>query len=160
VTGLAGFEPTRKTGMLGGGFLTFGRSKFKVQPEVTITTRHFSSPSPFGAIDVATRSVDVPVLFVVRGGSAGRVHPLLFAGPYVSFISSVTQTVGGVDTDIDSQIKGTDAGVVIGIGLEVDAGRGAFVMDVRYGLGLKNLSETAGVSFKSRTFLASVGFRF
>jgi hypothetical protein len=160
VTGFPGFEPERRAGLLGGAFISFGGQKVRVQPEVMVTTRKFVSASPGGDIEVASRTVDVPLLLVGRFRSESRAHPILFAGPYLAFISKTTQTVGGVETDIDSQIKGTDAGLVFGVGLEVDGARGAFVMEARYALGLKDVAEASAITFKSRTLMASVGYRF
>jgi len=36
----------------------------------------------------------------------------------------------------------------------------AVVVDVRYVLGLRNIAEAAGVTYTSRSWLASVGYRF
>ena len=160
VTGLSGFEPKRGSGMLAGGFVTIGKGVVRVQPELIIATKNFSAATPIGTIDVDSRSVDVPVLLVARMNREGRVRPLLFAGPYFAFISKATQRVDEVETDIKDQLTGTDSGVVFGAGLDIAAGRGAVLIDVRYALGLKDISESSTTTFKSRTWMFSLGYRF
>jgi len=160
VTGLPGFEPESKVGALGGAWLSAGRDTVRLQVELLFATRKFSAPSPGGDIEVSSRGVDVPVLGVMRWRPEQRARPLLFAGPYVTFISSPKQAVGGVETDLDSEIKNADVGAVFGLGVEVRAGRGAIVLDTRFAFGFRDLSESSDTTFKSRTVMASIGYRF
>jgi hypothetical protein len=160
VSGLPGFEPDAGIGMLGGAWVSAGRDTLRLQMELTFGTRRFSSASPIGDIKVSSRALDVPVFVVGRWRPNSRTRPLLFAGPYVSFISGSTQTIGSTRADIDDQIKGADAGVAIGAGLEIGAGRGAAVLDVRYALGMRDLSEASETTFKSRALMVSFGYRF
>jgi hypothetical protein len=161
VTGLPGFEAHRGAGAGGGGWISFGRERVRVQPEVLVTTRHFSFTSPIGDLDIAARSVDVPVLIVARLGSTdGRVRPIVFGGPYVAFLHRATQTLGSTTTDLDSMLKDAEAGVTFGAGLEIGAARGALVIDARVSIGLSNVSENAETSFKSRGGMVAVGYRF
>jgi opacity protein-like surface antigen len=153
-------DPQRGSGFLAGAFVRFGSKVVRVQPEVMVTTRNFSSSTPFGTIDVSSRTIDIPVLVVARLRPEMRVHPLLSAGPYLSFLTKSTQTLGGVESDLDDELKDQDAGFVVGLGLEIDARRGAFVLEGRYTHGLKNLSLVSGSTFKSRTVMASIGYRF
>jgi hypothetical protein len=160
VTGLEGFDPQADIGVLAGGWVSAGRGIARMQAELFFSTRRFSSPSPAGDIEVSSRAFDVPILLMTRWRPDGRVHPLLFGGPYVAFISRTTQTVGSTKTDLDEQIKGVDAGALVGLGVEAGTGRGAVVLEVRYALGMRDLSEAAETTFKSRAFMASFGYRF
>lgn len=160
VEGVPGLETSARRGVQGGGWITIGGGTIRLQPELLISNRKFVGETPGGEVSISSRVIDVPVLLSVRGNSGGKVHPTFAAGPYLSFISSTTQTFGGVETNIDDQLKGTDAGAMIGAGLEVDVTRGALVVDVRYVLGLRNIATTDGVTYKSRSWLASVGYRF
>ncbi len=47
-----------------------------------------------------------------------------------------------------------------GAGFEMAAGCGAFVLDGRVNIGMKNLSETGPPALKSRAFLLLPGYRF
>jgi hypothetical protein len=160
VTGLQGFDPDAAIGVLVGGWLSMGRETVRLQPEVVFTTRRFSAPSPGGDIEVSSRVLDVPVLLMTRWRPGGRVHPLLFGGPYFAFIFDPTQTVGGVETDLSSQIESTDWGMGAGGGVEIDAAGGALVLETRFTWGLRDLSAASETTFKSRTAMASFGYRF
>lgn len=160
VEGLTGFEPEARTGIQGGGWLTFGSRTVRVQPELIVSTRKFVGKTPAGDVSVKSTVIEVPILMAARWNADGKVHPLLMVGPSLSFVRNPTQTFGGVESRIDDQIKSTDAGLVLGTGLEVDTTRGAIVFDLRYVLGLKNVAKAADTTFKSRTWLASVGYRF
>jgi Outer membrane protein beta-barrel domain len=160
VTGLPGFDPDANVGMLAGGWVSGGKESVRVQAEVLFTSRRFSSASPFGDIDVSSSAVDVPVLVVGRWRQGSRTRPLLLAGPYVAFIVKSTQTVGATKTDIGDQIKGTDLGALLGLGVEIAARRGAVVLETRFAVGLRDLSEASETTFKSRTVMVSFGYRF
>lgn len=160
ISGLPGFDPEAGVGMLAGGWVSAGRERVRLQAEVLFAPRRFSAASPVGDIEVSSRAIDVPVLVVGRFRQAGRIRPLLFAGPYVSFISRVTQTIASTETDIDDDIKDVDTGAVLGFGVEVEAGRGAMVIDARYAFGMRDLSEAAESTFKSRSLMLSFGYRF
>ena len=159
-TGLEGFDPDASIGVLAGGWVSVGRDRVRLQPELLVTTRRFSSPSPEGTVDVSSRVVDVPILLLSRWRTDQRTRPLLFGGPYFAFIGKTTQTIGGVESDLDSLLTGADAGVLLGAGVEVGARRGAVVLETRVTIGLRNLSEADEVTFKSRTVMASFGYRF
>lgn len=160
VEGVPGLETSARRGVQGGGWITIGGGTIRLQPELVVSARKFTGRTPGGDVAISSRVIDVPVLAVVRGNAGGKVHPTFAVGPYLSFISNTTQTFGGVETSIDDQLKSTDAGAVVGAGLEFDVARGAVVIDVRYALGLRNIATTAGVTYKSRSWLASVGYRF
>lgn len=160
LTGAPELGPGAKGGILGGGWIGAGGSAARVHAELLIATKNLAIDSPIGPIDVASRTVEVPVLFVARLRPDARVRPLIVAGPFLSFISKVTQTVAGTTSDIKDELKGTDAGFVIGGGLEIGATKGAIVLDVRYAFGLKDISVATDTTFKSRTIMASIGYRF
>jgi hypothetical protein len=160
VSGLPGFEPESGTGAMGGGWISFGRDRVRVQTELTFGTRRFSSPSPIGDIEVSARVVEIPVLILGRWRPGARTRPQLFGGPSFGLLSRVTQTVGSTETDIDDEIRDTDIGFVFGGGVEIGAGRGAVVIDARYTHGLRDVSESSVTSFKLRTWAFSFGYRF
>ncbi len=160
LSGLEGFVPGTDVGMLVGGWVCFGRDSLRVQTEVNFASLRFSLASPVGDIGVSSRAVDVPVLVVGRWRPESRTRPFAFGGPYVRFISGVTQSLNSIETDNSEQIKNTDAGVVFGGGIEIGAGKGAVVLDARFTFGFRDLSEASETTFKSRVFVASFGYRF
>jgi hypothetical protein len=160
VDGLPGLEPNAGVGAQAGGWVSTGRDAIRVQAEVNVGVRRFTLTSAAGDIEVSSRIVELPVLVVGRWRPDARVRPLLLGGVSIGFVSNVTQTFGSTETDIDDQIEDVDAALVIGGGLQVAAGSKAIVVDARYAFGLRDLSESGDTVFKSRTFVASFGYRF
>lgn len=159
--GISGFDPGARIGGLFGGWVSFGGDLLRIQPELFWIRRRFASPvQPTGKIAFTADAVDLPVLVVARFRSGEKARPSLFAGPFVSFISNATQTFAGVKTDLDAQIKSSDAGVTFGFGVDVGAGRGALVIDTRFAVGLRDISEPAETRIATRAFMASFGYRF
>ncbi|MEZ5319417.1 MAG: outer membrane beta-barrel protein [Vicinamibacterales bacterium] len=158
--GLQGLESNSGVGGLGGAWISFGGERGGLRTEVLVAGRRSSLVSAGPAIDVSSTSVDVPVLVYGRWGSGRRVRPMLFGGVELGAITSVSQTVDGTKTDIGDEIRAFDAGVVVGVGLEVGQGRHPVVFDVRYVAGLRDLSESSETTFKRRTVEFSVGVRF
>lgn len=142
-----------------GGFVTIALGETaRLQPEVLFSQRRFSGSS--GAFTIESRAVEVPILahFVFAPGR--RVRPVLFAGPQLTFISNVMQSTAQGESDISDNIKDVDAGLTFGAGFEAAAGNGAFVVDARVNIGMKDLSESGSPSLKSRAFLLLAGYRF
>jgi hypothetical protein len=159
--GIPGLDPGARIGGLAGGWISFGGDLFRLQPEVFWIRRRFESPvQPTGKIAFTADAIDLPVLLVARFRSGEKARPSLFAGPFFSFISDVTQTFNGVKTDLTPQIKATDSGVTFGFGVDVAAGRGAMVVDTRLAIGLRDISEPAATRIYTRAFMASIGYRF
>ena len=125
-----------------------------------LTARRFTATTAVTSFSVTTIGVEVPLLVHLRVPSARRWQATLFAGPQVGFIPSVTQEVDGTRTDIADDIRDVDLGVVVGGGIEVLAGRGAVVLDARVSVGLRDVSASASPAFRSRAFLALIGYRF
>lgn len=159
--GTGAFETSAEVSVAGGGFLgvTLG-SRLRLQVEALLTERQFSSTDATAPFEVRSRGLEVPLLLQVRGRSDRRVRPLVFGGPQLSLISSVTQSVGGHETDLGDQVADTDLAFTVGGGVEVAARHGAVVIDARAILGLSQLNERAPPDFSSRAFALFIGYRF
>lgn len=160
-SGPGAFDTSADSGVAVGAFvgMTVGKG-FSFQPEVLLTSRRFSATVPATSFRVVTTGIEVPLLLHLRVPTTRRWQATLFAGPQVGFIPSVTQVVDGVRTSIADEIRDVDLGAVVGGGLELLVGRGALVVDARVTLGLRNVSESAAPRFRSRAFLALIGYRF
>ncbi|MEZ5291873.1 MAG: outer membrane beta-barrel protein [Vicinamibacterales bacterium] len=161
VSGTGAFDTTADAGAIGGGFLgvMLGRSA-RVQLEVLASERRFSAkgtPVPF---DIRSRGLEVPLLLQLGRLSEGRVRPVVFVGPQLTVISSVVQRREGAETDLGDAVADTDVAFTVGGALEVAAGRGALVIDVRATIGTAQLSVTPPPSFTSRAAAVLVGYRF
>lgn len=160
-SGPGAFETDDDAGGTIGGFVGWAVTGIvRIQPEVLVTTRRFwarNVGSPFG---ISATGVEVPLLVHFRFPEGRRAQAVLFAGPQLGAIANVTQAMGQTETDISDQVKDLDVGATFGGGVELPAGPGALVLDVRISLGLRNLSESSDPSFKSRAALVLAGYRF
>ena len=96
----------------------------------------------------------MPVLldFSPATTSATRFH--VFTGPQVSLKTGAEFEVDGVTMDVSDEVKGTDFGWVLGVG--VSSGR--FNADASYALGLSNIAKE-GDGAKNRVFSVKVGVK-
>ena len=98
--------------------------------------------------------IDVPVLLTVGPSSSGSARFNVFTGPQVSFKTKAELESSGVSLDFDDQVKSTDFGWVLGVGVE----SGRFTADARYTLGLSNIAKE-GDNVKNRAFAVMVGVK-
>lgn len=160
-TGTGSFEPEAEISAAGGAFVAWQVAPhLRIQPEVLIATRRFSLKNSPAGISVRSSGFEVPVLVQVPFAGSARIKPVLFAGPQFSRISKVEQTVFGVESDISHRIKGLDVGLAVGGGVEIDAGRGALVIELRGVVGTRQLSEDRMPEIKARAFMMLAGYRF
>src|SRR5262245_36296084 len=157
--GPGGFETNADLGPAIGGFATFQLTEtVSVQPELLFTAPRFKS-SDFGpGLAVRARAVEMPVLFQKQ--LQRRSHPVLFAGPQISFITSVKQEFDNVTSDISKEIRNVDLGVVAGGRFEISTGRGAVLLEGRVNVGFRDLSQSEDTSMNSRAFAGLFGYRF
>jgi outer membrane protein with beta-barrel domain len=117
--------------------------------------------TPLGKIEtlLVTAALEVPVLVRWEVPTGGRVHPVLFGGPFASFeLSEKMKITGSFETSEDSHsLKGGDIGIALGGGLEIDAGPGRWVIEGRYDAGTVELSPDGS---HSGAWLVMTGYRF
>ena len=154
-----------------GVFATFYLTKsIAIQPEIYLLTQ--------GGMDTYDDLVDiwkyksfyryihVPVLAKVRLIKKGKFMPILFAGPAVDVLLSAhdkTYKNGELNNDFDIKpfLKSTNFSLVFGGGLEFMMNKLMLVLDIRYDMGLADISEFAGDdTLKTRALMFMVGVGF
>ncbi len=98
----------------------------------------------------------IPVLIKARLMKEGKVIPVVFAGPAISFLLSAKEA----DFDVKEFFKSTDFGVDFGAGVEMAAGKMKLLFDARYYLGLTNAYNGTLYSMKNRGFVITAGVLF
>jgi hypothetical protein len=98
--------------------------------------------------------IDVPVLLTLSPKSSGSARFNVHTGPQLSFNTKAEAQSGDQKVDVKDQIKSTDFGWVLGVG--VSGGR--FSADARYTLGLSKIAED-GDNVKNRVFSILVGVK-
>jgi hypothetical protein len=147
-------------GALGGSIaLDLGRG-VRFEPEILFTTRRFSSSGVAVPFAVSARAIEIPLLFHVGFPQGRTVRALLSAGPLVGVITNVTQIENSIESDVSDNVERIDAGIAVGGGVEISAGRGVLVIEVRSSIGLRQLNKTADPELKSRALFTLIGVRF
>jgi hypothetical protein len=154
-----------------GAFLAFNLDPtFAVQPEVYLWQGGACWEEEYEGYeyraDLIFTYIHVPVLAKVHLIKEGKVRPILFAGPAVSFLTKAVQKFyeDGVlmeEDDIKEYLKGTDISAVLGGGLELTLSKIMLVLDVRYNLGFTNINnkgDETSIKNKAIMIMAGIGF--
>jgi len=153
-----------------GVFARLTPGRIGVQAEALYLRKGATEDDPEGGDDTDVRFnyLEIPLTLVVPFGT-GPATGFLFGGPAFAFEVSCNVTSAQEDAvDCDEpgldfiERKTFDLGGVIGGGLRVSAGIGAFFFDVRYTLGFTNLIDDPGSdeSVKNRNVSVLIGYGF
>lgn len=133
-------ETDGKTGFYVGGLVDFAVAEnFHVQPELLYSMEGADD-------DYGVSYLRIPVMakyYIMEGLN-------LQAGPEIAFKV-------GADDLVDEQIKSMDFGLGIGAGYELTNG---LMFDLRYNLGLANVSESDEIDVTTTGFQIGLGYRF
>lgn len=157
------FNADTKAGYQAGVWGRVGIGSFHVQPEAYFTSKHASiHPTGVDVLDLAKgdikfTNIDIPIL-LGKKFSLGLVNAKLQAGPLFSFVineknpyaKSVKETYNNALTDYKKQFSS----LVFGTGIDVLS----FSVDLRYELGLGNISKFDGPKQKLNLWTVSVGY--
>ena len=106
--------------------------------------------------------IELPVLLKLQFGIM-PIHFEVFAGPSIAVAFSKSTSAGGIITPggTTSDFKSTDFGLQVGGGLSVDILDlcGVFA-NIRYSLGLAEISQVAATSVKNNALIVLGGLRF
>lgn len=132
-----------------GGFANYKLSdNLSLQPELFYSAEGAKSKS--ASVTTNLGFINLPVLVKY---SFGESKFSAFAGPQLGFLLSAKAG----DTDIKDMINGTNFSGVFGTGYQFTSNLG---VNLRYQLGLSNLSKVDGFESKSNVFGISVGYSF
>lgn len=147
--------------------------RFAIQPEVLFSQSGFILKDEFELsgelidLDVRYNYLQIPLLAKLKFGSDAAVFNV-FAGPHVGFglgnITFGTEVMGEKETETqsweDTGYTKFDFGVTGGVGVSFPVGPGKLGIDLRYQLGLSNLSDEDDDDEKAsnRNFQAGVSY--
>jgi hypothetical protein len=120
-----------------------------LQPELIYTTKGFDARETDQGEEVSSkykiRYIEVPVLVYWKVPLKGRGRPGVFFGPYIGFAQKVmeVQTAFGKmeKRELGNNLKGQDFGLVFGGNVRYSIGSALLMLDIRYSLGLNNISQ-------------------
>lgn len=108
--------------------------------------------------------IQAPLLFTFFFGRFGdRLRPKLFVGPSLNFLVSAKDKNGNnINGDSNSRVYNVfDLGITGGAGLNYELTRKVWLnFDVRYGLGLLDVTKDPNTSVQNRNFGINVGLSF
>ena len=147
-------DVSMRTGIIGGAFLTFPRGALiAFQPEVLFSQQGAKFTDAGEEFTAKIDEVLIPLLLRV-GASNGPAYVLV--GPSIGFITSAKFTDGTDEEDFKDDLKSTDIGALVGLGVSVNR----FLIEARYNLGLTNLNDDDSEKNKSRVISVLVGVGF
>jgi outer membrane protein W len=97
------------------------------------------------------------------GTNEMNIRPKLFAGPYLGFLLNSQYKIEDRDYQdySDNAFNATDFGVAFGAGLHVKVAEKIWLVpDVRYNLGLTNVSDAANIDGSNGAFSINIGITF
>lgn len=144
-----------KIGYHFGGYAKFSITEaFSVQPELLYNAVGAKSSESGVDGNYKINYITVPVML---GYSFGKVS--IQAGPQIGFLTSAKLKVEGGGTsgevDLKDDLKGTDFGVNVGLGLDF----GKINAAARYCIGLSNIVDADEADVKNGVIQLSVGYK-
>lgn len=121
--------------------------RFAFQPEVNFIQKGYKFDLQNGVTHEVTTKlnyVEVPLLLKGKFGN-GNLKFNALLGPTFGYAFNGIVKSNDIETDIDfgkDNIKQTEIGAILGLGLGLDAGPGTFFLDGRLGWGITNLDDS------------------
>jgi hypothetical protein len=97
--------------------------------------------------------INLPVLLQYMINDGFRLE----TGPQIGFLVSAKQKTGDVEVDVDDQLNSIDVSWAVGGGYLFSSGLG---IDLRYNIGLNNISDQTNITAKNRVFQAGLFYQF
>lgn len=136
-----------KTGFYVGGLVDLAVAEnFHIQPELLFSMEGAEGDTPPNDVDFGISYLRIPVMlkyYVMEGFN-------LQVGPEIAF------KIATAEEAVDEAITSTDFGLGAGLGYEMASG---LMFDVRYNLGLSNITEGDG-DLKNTGIQLGLGYRF
>lgn len=159
-------ETNRRTGFLIGGFVLVDAGLIAVQPELMYIQKGASQEETFNGTTVTQTVkldyIEVPVLVKLQVPLEEGITPSVFAGPTLGLnvtAEAEAEAEGESATeDISDDVSGTDFGLALGGGVDIDFPFGTLMGDIRYGFGLTSIDDSGEYdSVRNRGFMITAG---
>jgi hypothetical protein len=140
-----------------GGFIVVPLgSSLAIQPEVNYIVHGEKWTDEVGITEKFSY-LQIPVLLRIQLMKEGKIVPVLFAGPYIAFLMSATES----GDDVKYAFKSSDTGAVVGIGGIFGQGKIKGLVDLRYVFGFTSQFDLSdSYSMKTAAFVLTGGIIF
>jgi len=154
-TYLSGGDLSNKIGLVGGVILQLDLSAmFAISLEPYYTQKGILTSSGGNDMTFDLSYVEVPLMLKYYI-PLGPVKPSIQAGGSLAF-NTLAQAVQDGDSNPVDEISSTDVGVIAGVGLEIDK----FLINIRYEIGLTDVSTDPAILIQNGTLSAMIGYFF
>jgi hypothetical protein len=149
---------SNRTGISAGGFVVLNLAVINIRPEILYTMKGVKAELNTVETTMKLDYLEIPVLLEYNLPLPGPVSPCIFAGPAFAFKLSAKAETGSQEVEMDSLIKSTDLGLVIGAGVTLN---NMITVDVRYVLGLSSIDDSpVELDVKNQVISLMVGYMF
>ena len=124
-------------------------SHFAVQPELMYSCQG----GEISNTKLKLGYINLPVLLQYMINDGFRLQ----TGPQIGFLVSAKQKTGDVEVDVDDKLNAVDISWAVGGGYLFSSGLG---IDLRYNIGLNNISDETNITAKNRVFQAGLFYQF
>jgi hypothetical protein len=148
------FDWANKTGFCAGAYLSFKLSKYLAfQPEVLVSRKGLKVDQVTTTNTFNIDFLEIPLLIKLTLSPGSSISPCLHAGPFAAIkLNDNVITGAGVPP-----ISKFDYGITFGGGFDVKLGGNILTLETRYTMGLKNISEDASMTVKSKVLSFIIG---
>ncbi len=156
------------TGLTAGAFISLGLGPIELEPNLLFTAKGYGYDDVSGGVTTETVNnfsyIEIPILVKWMIIPVGPVKPYLGAGPSFGFLMSAEakSTIAGVEdtADIKEFMKGTDMSAVLTAGVRFGLAVVSLHAEVRYAIGLSDISDGGAYSLKNNvvSIIAGIGF--
>jgi hypothetical protein len=159
-----GSDSDFKTGILGGGFLTYSiRNTHAFTGKVLFSQK--GAQDNDGNEKQTLNYIEVPVIVRLFFNRDGAFRPNIFAGPSFGFLTGVRNKIGDGDyqkLDNYGDFYNTfDLGVTAGLGFNYECSPGTRILiDARYTHGLTDISKSSNTSIINQAIGITAGVAF
>lgn len=158
-------EASPRVNFVGGLFYSINATEmFSIQPELLYHRKGatFENQAFNLKTDLTIDYLELPILFKIRVPLGDVLYPSIYAGPYGAVKLRDKSVTTQLDTDIsiqeDPEVHSFDGGIVIGVGLDLEAGAFYFGGDIRYGIGLSTIDRSVEDPIKAYNRSLSILF--
>lgn len=145
-----GTDYDAKSGFHFGGLAHIHLNKnFAVQPELIFSTQGGEQPGSALRLNY----LNIPVALQFMAGEGFRLQ----TGPQLGFLLSAELKFGDVEVDVDDAYSTADFSWMFGAGYLFSSGLG---IDVRYNLGIGNISDDSDFEARNRVLQAGLFYQF
>lgn len=122
--------------------------------------------SQFAKSNIKLNYLDIPIYINYFFGQGGdRLRTKVFLGPYVDFLMTAKQNLGGVEVDVKDRYNNLDLGLLLGAGLHYkisESGENWLILDIRYGIGFSDIAKpglgTSNITNRALSFNLGISF--